>query len=82
MWTRMRAHRAPSLWPGSATCRIIAIMRSSFRSTELNETSLSRLRISRALLGVPARSTGLIGTRIVSSEFSSRISGVMVGLPE
>ena len=37
--------------------------------------------MSRALCGVPGRSTGLIGTRIVSSESSSRISGVIVGLP-
>src|SRR5262245_3807303 len=37
-----------------------AIMRSSFSSTALNETSLSRLRMSRAERGKPCRSTGLI----------------------
>jgi hypothetical protein len=37
--------------------------------------------ISRALLGNPARSTGLICTRIVSCDWQSRTSGVMVGLP-
>ncbi len=57
-------------------------MRSSFSSAELNDTSLSRFRISAALRGVPGRSIGLIGMRMVSSESSSRTSGVMVGLPE
>ena len=45
--------RAPSLSPGSATCRSSAIMRSSFSRTALKETSLRRLRMSRAERGVP-----------------------------
>jgi len=51
-------------------------------STALNETSFSRFRMSRAVRGVPERSIGLICTRMVSCEVHSRISGVMVGLPE
>jgi hypothetical protein len=38
--------------------------------------------MSRALRGVPGRSTGLIATRIVSTASHSRTSGVKVGLPE
>ena len=79
---RMPAHCAPSLFPASATCRSKAIMRSSFSSTELNETSFRRLRISRAERGGVGRSIGLICTRMVSREVHSRTSGVMVGLPE
>ncbi len=48
--TRICAQRAPSLSPESATWRSSAIMRSSFSSTALNETSFSRLRMSRALI--------------------------------
>jgi hypothetical protein len=70
------------VFPGSAICRSSAIMRSSFSSTALKETSFSRFRIRRALRGVPGRSTGLMGTMIVSWERHSRTSGVMVGLPE
>ena len=57
-------------------------MRNSFKSTALKETSFSRLRMSRAVRGVPGRSTGLIWTRIVSLDAHSRTKGVMVGLPE
>ena len=56
-------------------------MRSSFISGELNEISLSRLRISDAERGVSGRSRGLICTRMVSWASLSRIRGVMVGLP-
>src|SRR6185369_11255572 len=59
-WTRMPAHCAPSLLPGSATCRSKAIMRSSFSRTALKDTSFSRLRISEAERGEFSRSTGLI----------------------
>jgi hypothetical protein len=68
--------------PGSATRRSSAIMRSSFRVTALKEISFNRLRMSRAVRGVPGRSIGLMATRIVSLEVHSRTSGVMVGLPE
>ena len=47
-WMRMPAQCAPSPLPGSATCRSSAIMRSSFSSTALKETSFRRLRMSRA----------------------------------
>src|ERR1700720_196425 len=63
-------------------CRSNAIMRNSFSRTELKETSLMRLRMSRAVFGVPGRSTGLICTRIVSCDLHSRTKGVIVGLPE
>src|SRR6476620_8800383 len=59
-WMRMPAHCAPSLLPGLATCRSTAIMRSSFSSTALKDTSFKRLRISDAERGDPSRSTGLI----------------------
>ena len=51
-------------------------MRSSFRTTALNDTSFRRFRISLALRGTPGRSIGLIGTRIVSCDLHSRTSGV------
>ena len=81
-WMRILAHIAPSQLPGSATWRSNAIMRNSFSSTALNDTSFRRLRMSRAELGVPGLSTGLIGIRIVSCDRHSRTSGVMVGFPE
>ena len=65
-WMRMPAQAAPSPLPGSATWRSSAIIRSSLIVAELNEISLRRLRISRAERGVPGRSTGLIGTMMVS----------------
>ena len=79
--TRMPAHRAPSALPASATCRSSAIMRSSLSSAVLNETSFTRLRMSRAERGSSRRSTGLIWMRIVSLDVHSRTNGVMVGLP-
>ena len=81
-WMRILAHFSPSSLLGLATCRSNAIMRSSFSRTALNATSLRRLSISLAARGVPLRSTGLIGTMIVSCELHSRTRGVMVGLPE
>src|SRR6476646_722939 len=80
-WMRMPAQRAPSLLPGSETWRSTTIMRSSFSKVAWNETSLTRLTMSRALRGVPGRSTGFTCTRIVSLDAHSRIKGVMVGLP-
>src|SRR4029077_15754481 len=80
-WMRISAHCAPPLFPGSATFRNSAIIRSSFRSAELNETSFNRSRMSRAERGVPGRSTGLTATRSVSCDLHSRTSGVIVGLP-
>ena len=82
MWTRMRDQCPASPSAAAATCRNSAIMRSSFSSTALNETSFSRLRISRAERGILGCSTGLMATRIVSSETHSCTSGVIVGLPE
>ena len=61
-WTRIPAHRAPSLLPQSTTCRSRAIMRSSFRATALKDTSFKRSRISEAERGTPSRSIGFIGT--------------------
>jgi hypothetical protein len=58
-WMRILAQRAPSLLPGSETCRSTAIMRSSLSKVALKETSLTRLMMSRAERGVPGRSTGL-----------------------
>ena len=86
-WMRIPAHRAISRSAGfaacrsTAACRRIAIMRSSFSSVALKDTSLTRLMISRALRGVPGRSTGLTCTSTVSLDEHSRTSGVMVGLP-
>ena len=79
---RMLAQTAPSPLPGSAACCSRPIMRSSLIVAELNEISLSRLRMSRAERGVPGRSIGLIGTMMVSLASHSRTSGVRVGLPE
>ena len=57
---RIPAQRAPSLDPGSAAWRRRAIMRSSFISAALKDTSFRRLRISLADRGVTGRSRGLI----------------------
>ena len=78
---RIPAQRAPSPLPASTTWRSTAIIRSSFSSTALNETSFIRLAISRAVRGGSGRSTGLICTRKVSCDSHSRTSGVSVGLP-
>ena len=78
----MRDQCATSLSSAEATWRSSAIMRSSFSSTALNDTSFRRFRMSRADCGTPGRSTGLMPTRIVSSDTHSCTSGVMVGLPE
>ena len=77
----MPAQRAPSPDPASATWRSNAIIRSSFISVALKDTSFRRLRISAAVRGVLRRTTGLIWTSIVSCALLSRTSGVMVGLP-
>jgi hypothetical protein len=82
MCMRMRAQWATSVSSGEATLRSSATMRSSFSSTALNDTSFSLFRMSRAERGMPGRSTGLMATRIVSSDTHSWTSGVMVGLPE
>ncbi len=72
----------PRFCPGSATWRSSAIILSSLSVTALKAISLILSRISRAERGVPGRSIGLMGTRIVSRELHSSTSGMMLGLPE
>jgi hypothetical protein len=72
-------HDAPSISPGSATCRSSTIMRSSL-SFEGN--LVEAIENLQGGLRDTWRSTGLICTRIVSRDLHSRTNGAMAGLPD